>query len=264
MEVFEDDLGSPAGAPAPDQDDPMHPWKTILCLHCGFPWRVKVSCGSRVCPVCRRKWFGYHFKALYDLVSTWKQTRSLTLTTRNIPDAEFSREDVLRIRRHFSQLRAHFKKQIAGGFYVVQATNRGHGWHLHLHIIYDGEFIYQGDVSAAWSRITGGSYVVDIRTVKKPEKAIRYLLADFSGAPRIRTEDADTYDRVFKGSRLVQPFGIYLKYKFRVPFKCPQCGCTEWIPIEELDRARLEQWTRKIGDRCVRCALQPAALEGGP
>ena len=214
--------------------DPRHPILTLYCGHCGHPLKVQLSCGSRVCPHCRRKWFGYHFNALYKLVKTWPVIHSMTLTVRNIPDAEFGRSCVKEIRANFSRLRAVFAKQIAGGFYVVQATNKGKGWHLHLHIIFNGEFIKQEKISAAWEKITGGSYIVDVRDVKNPKKALQYLLADFSGAPRIRPEDCDTYDAVFKGSRLVQPFGAYRAYKFKVPFKCPECGCTYWATIEEL------------------------------
>lgn len=223
------------GAGAGHVFDPDHPWLTLFCGHCGHQLKVELSCGSRVCPKCRRKWYGYHYKSLVNLVRTWPKgsRRSMTLTLKNIPDIEFSRYSVKDIRAFFSKLRSKFKKEILGGFYVVQATNSGNGWHLHLHVLYDGSYIRQRVLAGVWKEITG-SYVVHIQRTRTVERAVSYLLADFSGKPRIRPEDAATYDAVFKGSRLVQPFGVYRHYKFKVPFKCPECGCTYWALLEDL------------------------------
>lgn len=213
--------------------DLEHPFITLYCGHCGHALKIRLSCGSRVCPTCRKKWFGYHFKALSKIVGTWTVIHSLTLTIRNIPDREFGRYNVKEIRDYFSQLRSRFK-QIEGGFYVVQATNSGSGWHLHLHVLFDGKFVPQSAISAAWKEITGGSYIVYLKDVKTPDKAIRYLLSDFSGRPRIRQSDEGIYDSVFKGSRLVQPFGKYRTVKLKVPFKCPDCGSEYWAMLEDL------------------------------
>jgi hypothetical protein len=243
----------PAAAPGrPDPaaaEDPDHPFKSLYCAHCGYVHSVQLSCGSRVCAKCRRKWFGYHFKALHKLVSTWPVIYSLTLTVQNIPDAEFSKAHVKKIRDDFTRLRSRFKAQLYGGFYVVQATNKGRGWHLHLHIIYDGKFILKQKLVAAWNDITGGSYILDVAKVRDPRRALRYLLADFSGKPRIRPGDADRYDEVFKRSRLVQPFGVYRAYKFKQPFPCPVCGHTCWITDMDLDgRGRgLTEWYDDTG-----------------
>ena len=77
-----------------DLIDEKHPFKTLYCSHCGHPHVIELSCGSRVCPKCRRKWFGYHFKALYKLARSWEHPRSLTLTVKNIPDSQFGRHHV--------------------------------------------------------------------------------------------------------------------------------------------------------------------------
>ena len=219
--------------PTPPLPDLEHPIKTLYCVHCGHPLKVRMSCGDRTCPSCRRKWFGYHFRTLLTMVENWRVIRSLTLTVKNIPDAEFSRYHVEEIRGYFTKLRKRFK-EIEGGFYVVQATNMGQGWHLHLHIIFDGKYIPKQRVVNAWTEITGGSYIVDLANVRSPEKALRYLLADFSSKPRIRPEDYATYNGIFRGSRLVQPFGTYRKTKFRIPFKCPACGSTCWAFLEDI------------------------------
>ena len=213
--------------------DDRHPFLTFYCGRCGHPHRVELSCGDRTCPKCRKKWFGYHYKTLLKCIEPWPDVYFMTLTIKNIP--EIGRYDVVRIRASFTELRKKIP-EIRGGFYVVQATNRGRDWHLHLHVLFDGSFIAKERLSRAWAEATHGSYIVNIKRAESPAKGIRYLLSDFSGAPRIRPEDYDEYNSVFAGSRLVQPFGKYrlTKLSCRDPFPCPVCGCDCWLFLDNL------------------------------
>ena len=186
--------------------------------------------------MCRKKWFGYHYKSLWEIVSKWPTVYFLTLTIRNIPDDDFGKGQVRRIRTYFTRLRKAYP-QIKGGFYVVQATNSGNGWHLHLHVLYDGSFIPQSELSKTWDRVSCGSRIVYVEKARDPKTGLRYLLSDFSGAPRIRAGDVYLYNAVFKSSRLVQPFGKYRAVKLRVPFKCPNCGSTSWDLLENIIQA---------------------------
>ena len=255
-----DALHSGPASSRPDPD-PEHPFKSLFCSHCGYVHRIEMSCGSRVCPKCRAKWFGYHFHALYQLTKSWAEPRSLTLTVRNVPDSEFGRHTIKWLRECYAELRrridppqtAREKRlgirrpaRIRGGFYVVQATNYGDGsgWHPHIHVMYDGEFIPKEIIKAIWREVTKGSYIIKINRVKTPYRAIAYLLADFTNEFRIDMKYATIYDAVFKGARLVQPFGNLARAKLRVPFKCPICGCTDWITVEDLEGEgpRLRPW----------------------
>ena len=189
-----------------------------------------MNCKDRTCPACRLKWFGFHFNVLVDCANSWKKVYFLTLTVKNVP--EIGRSDIKDLRKWFLALRVRFP-QIADGFYVMQATNKGKGWHPHVHSLYDGVFIAKEVLSKAWAEITGGSFVVDIQLVQDPKTAVRYLLSDFLQAPRIRPEDVADFNGVFKCSRLIQAFGKYRKFKFlRVPYKCPKCGGTDWLIID--------------------------------
>ena len=211
-----------------------HPFKTLYCSHCGQILKVRLSCGDRTCPECRKKWFGYHFKILVGLISGWDKAYFLTLTIKNIPDHLFGKYSVKDIRECFGKFRRRLEKKILGGFYVVQATNRGRGWHLHLHVLYKGGFIPKEWISDVWAEITNGSFVVDIQRIQSPKTAVRYLLSDFLQSPRIRPEDKTTFNDICKGSRLVQTFGCYHKIKLRIPLMCPKCGRCEWIDLDYL------------------------------
>jgi len=214
--------------------DDRHPFLTLNCSHCGHPLKVRLGCGDRTCPTCRKKWFGYHFGTILEIVSKWKAVYFMTLTLRNIPDREWSKDHVREFRANFGKLRRRFKT-ILGGFYCVQTTNYGKGWHLHLHVLFDGTFIPQKLLSATWLKITGGSWIVGIELVSDRRKAVGYLLRDFLQAPKIRPEDSEAFNSVFHGSRLIQPFGKYRNTRFpRVPFVCPVCGYVEWILLDTL------------------------------
>jgi len=213
--------------------DDRHPFLTLNCSHCGHPLKVRLNCGDRTCPTCRKKWFGYHFGTILEIVSKWKAVYFMTLTLRNIPDRSWGRYHVKELRENFGKLRCRFKT-ILGGFYCVQVTNSGNGWHLHLHVLFDGSYVHQPALSKAWAEITSGSWIVGIELVADRKKAVRYLLQDFLQAPKIRPEDVESFNSVFRGSRLVQPFGLYRKTRFRVPYKCPDCGECCWVILDTL------------------------------
>jgi len=233
-----------ASGPAPPSprppEDPRHPILEIVCVGCGEPTRpVMISCGDRTCSLCRGKWYGQHYKAVLDFVSGFKDVRFLTLTEKNIKDGDFRKEHVVQLRGWFGELRKKFPG-IRGGVYVVQATNGGKGWHPHLHILFDGSYVLEDDLRRAWREITKGSFEVKIERVTDLDKAVGYLLSDFLQAPKIRPEDVDVYNEVFKGSRLLQTFGSYKNWKFRIaraPFKCPFCGCDKSTTRERYDLA---------------------------
>jgi len=59
----------------------------------------------------------------------------VTFTCRNYPTADSVRE----VRRAFTKLRRHrwWKRAVAGGVAQVEMTNRGKGWHPHIHALLD-------------------------------------------------------------------------------------------------------------------------------
>lgn len=100
----------------------------------------------------------------------------LTLTVKNGPDLMERFEHLIGAFRTLqSRRRDWFKKgrgytefaKINGAVFSVEFTNKGNGWHPHLHafVLLD-DYIDQAALSAEWERITGDSSVVDIRKVK--------------------------------------------------------------------------------------------------
>lgn len=209
----------------------VHETLTLYCTKCGFSWVATLNCGDRTCLKCRRKWHGHHRDTLQRIIEGWGgQVRVLTLTLKNVPDRDFNKDTIRRLRKCFSRLihRKYFKARIRGGFYVVHLTNTGRGFHPHLHIIYHGEYIPKSTIVKAWGEITGDSYIVNIKPMVSTREALHYLLGDLLQRPRIRRRDVRKYNEVLKGSRLIQGFGDYSRVSFREPFVCPMCGNDAW------------------------------------
>lgn len=53
-----------------------------------------------------------------------------------------------------------------------KATGR---WHPHLHVLASGRFIPHAELRQAWTRCSGGSFIVDIRMIRDHAKAAAYV-----------------------------------------------------------------------------------------
>lgn len=63
-----------------------------------------------------------------------------------------------------------------GAAFVECKIGKGsNAWHVHLHVLVEGVFIDQKQLSAAWHDVTGDSYVVDCRAVSDPTGAAAYV-----------------------------------------------------------------------------------------
>lgn len=201
----------------------IHGFVTLACRKCDWNKTVVLNCGHRTCPDCRKRWFCRHYYPLLDVVKEWPRVYFMTLTMRNI-EGDLQNADIKRLRGYFAKLRKRYSWDIQGGFYVIQDTNNGNGNHLHLHILYDGYFISAKALSAAWKKITGTSFIVDIRRAQSSGRAVGYILGDFLKAPKIRPEDYEAYDRAFRGVRVIQGFGHCRNRKLFKRGVCPKCG----------------------------------------
>ena len=225
-----------------DQARADHEILTITCTNCGHDHVIQLNCGDRTCEVCRRKWYGYHYRALKKIISGWENIRKIEVTLKNIPDDHFNKNTIKYLRKCFNRLlhRKKYRKAIKGGFYFVHVTNKGEGWHPHLHIIYTGEKIYPKDLSRDWRSITGNSYIVWSKFKVSPHRALKYLLGDLLSEPKILDQFKDCYNEVMKGSRIVQGFGEYARVSIRSPFICPICGSDTWI-VRDFEISRLHR-----------------------
>jgi hypothetical protein len=159
------------------------------------------------------------------------------------------KERVIRIRRSFKILLKKYRRELRGGLYSIEAkrTDEG-GWNVHIHILCEGSYIPQAELSQAWLKITGDSPVVDIRAVYSRVEGLKYLLKYLLKAPDVKG-CADEYNEAFRGVRMVSAFGnwynqarILEKEADNSPLVCPCCGGKEWLT--EFDLAHELKWWR--------------------
>jgi len=124
-------------------------------------------------------------------------------------------EKIDRLYKHFRALRAHpfWAERIDGGaaFLEIKYSDKAKRWHPHLHIICEGKWIDQGELSECWRGISRDSFIVDVRAVRDDGTVMRYvtkyaskpLNTSFIGDPKLLDEAIAG----LKGRRLCLCFG---------------------------------------------------------
>lgn len=207
-----------------------------------------MPCDRRTCPACARRRY-HELKQTYEpLQEHLRAPRFVTVTLRRYPIGH-PRDDVAalveRILDGFKKLRRRkLCRYVRGGFYAVEVKppdpDRGLGWFVHIHALWDGPRIPQEALSAAWEEITGDSFRVDVRTCRKPESAVAYVLGYTTAGPKVAEDWAGVpeatrraFEDAVEGRRLLQPFGHLLgKQAEDAPFRCPNCNARAWILLD--------------------------------
>lgn len=160
-----------------------HPWiarsqsdPDIYRIHADF-------CHDRFCKPCASLRSRTVATNLADKIANRKH-RLITLTVRS--DQHPLQELVDLLYCSFARLRRTplWKARIRGGaaFLEIKYNNRQERWHPHLHIIAEGQFIPQQQLSEHWHRITKTSYIVDVRLIRDGDQAAAYV-AKYASKP---------------------------------------------------------------------------------
>lgn len=169
-------------------------------------------CNSRLCPLCgpiRARQLG---ETVRGHVGRLDRPRliTLTLTSAAAPLAD----QLARLRDHFRELRRSkaWREHVTGGITVTEITYnpRTDQWHPHLHVVCDGAYWPQGDLSTLWYAITGDSKVVDIRACHDKRQVARYVakyLSKTNAAPNAPDRRITEWAVSIGGLRLAQTFG---------------------------------------------------------
>lgn len=250
--------------------DPPHPYRYMYCADYGHKQKVNISCGDRTCVTCLEKQYRRRYKSYISRIKQKLPEdpepghgfKFLTLTTRNVHSTDVIelRKEVRRIQASFEKLRRWkaYKKRVLGGFRGVELKHiPGRGWNIHLHIMYFGAFLLvcckpMKDANSLmeiehmersvcpkckeavcirrdWLKVTGGDPIVDIKRMWHLRGALKYILLYVTKAPDVRGFEYE-YNEIVKGTRLIQPFGIFFKADIVIKrFSCPECGCEFWV-----------------------------------
>jgi hypothetical protein len=153
----------------------------------------------------------------------------------------------------FRRLRAtdFWKRNVEGGFFVIEVKPKSYDWHVHLHIVAYSGYLRMNLLAKNWTRSQGieGKVMTSWVFVRKIQATGGQAIAKYVGkylskGSDIPSEYHAAYNRITKGRRLFHPFGafslVYFKTKCKRPlFACPICGCTTWVSDLRIDHLRL-------------------------
>jgi hypothetical protein len=154
-----------------------HSWWVLRSTdHPGRYKRALDTCRDRFCEPCGRDRASILRRNLATHLPA-TPLRFITLTLRSSDDGLSRQLD--RLYGSYKLLRAkriwRDRVTAAAAFLELTLPEQTYRWHVHLHVLAAGEFLPQGDLSAAWLDVTGDSKIVDIRLVKHRKTAISYV-----------------------------------------------------------------------------------------
>lgn len=144
-----------------------------------------------------------------------KQARFLTLTLKSTTE---SLADLLtKLTRDFASLRRTklWRNAVTGGvaFMEVKWFEATERWHPHLHCLLQGRYLPKDDLSKLWKKITGTSFIVDIRIAADNHHVTNYIARYATKAlDHSVVLDAGRLDEAveaMKGKRLCMTFGSW-------------------------------------------------------
>lgn len=217
------------------------------CTGCRKLSKFFNRCELFFCPVCAPRLSRERKQAVEWWSKQITQPKHLVLTVRNTDS--LSKEYVQFLKAQLSKLRrSKVFKAVKGGFYSLEVTNEGRGWHVHFHLLIDAPWLCMPDVSQAWAKLVGQDFAIckikDCRGADYLAEVTKYAvkgseLAKWSG------ETIANFITSFEGVRFFGVFGsLYAKRTLWSEWiKALQdikplcsCGCNSWrlLSPEEL------------------------------
>ena len=115
-------------------------------------------------------------------------------------------------RRHIARVKLSALRHALAGLYSVEFTNRGNGWHPHVHmLVLAAEKPCAETLAYEWHTVTGDSFVVDV-SAEEDQDPVEMFLEVCKYAMKfsdLTPEQTYLASRVLKGRRLIGSFGCF-------------------------------------------------------
>ena len=231
-----------------------HSYYTVAqCQGCGTVRKYPNRCDQFYCPECQPVLSRERKKQVEWWTRTIRQPKHIVLTVQNT--ATLDKTNIRSFRDAFTRLRKRrFTRNWQGGFYALEVTNEGKGWHLHLHALVEAAWIDSAQLSQEWKSCTRGAgrivHVRDCRGSSYLSEVTKYAVKGVQLASWTPAQ-VRTFVQAFTGVRTFGVFGSL--YSARTEFaefvammkeakpRC-DCGCqhvryfteVEWFQHEHL------------------------------
>lgn len=217
------------------------------CTGCRKKRKFFNRCDILYCPECAPRLTAERRESIEWWTKTITQPKHVVLTARNI--ATISEDYVRSIKDAFSSLRrSKFARNWIGGFYSLEVTNEGRGWHIHIHALVDAKWIDQAELARQWAKRVGQDfaivYVKDCREKSYLQEVSKYAvkgseLASWSASDIAAFIDAFANTRTF--SVFGSLYGKRTEWKEWIEAGCSErgqceCGCNSWVIRTDLEQ----------------------------
>lgn len=243
----------------------------LVKRHTGDVKRISNKCRDRHCKPCsieRANLYAANVKKRLNEYKgrTERRFRFVTLTLRSSDDPlpkQFRRwmECFTKLRRlrlcnlKRRKLRNWWATFVVGGCYFLEATlseDTGR-WHVHAHLIIEGNYLPQHELSAVWRLVTGDSDVVDVRQLSGVDDvAAEVSKYTAKGAGAKLAAGGDKLAEWIIGTkslRLCSTFGTWRGFRLAAPVD--EFDPSQWVNVGREDDIRAkaalgDAWARGI------------------
>jgi hypothetical protein len=170
-------------------------------------------------------------------VKECNQPKHVVLTVRNAD--HLSKKYLAWFKNKLGRLRRRsIARNWVGGFYALEITNEGRGWHLHCHLLIEARWIDARQLAIEWANLVGQDFAIvkvkDARDVDYVKELTKYVCKP-NQLCKWQGDELHEFITTIEGSRMFGVFGSL--YKKRTEFAewlasirehkptC-DCGCT--------------------------------------
>jgi len=211
---------------------------TIQCFRCGHQHQVLAGSRDRTCPACASELYRRVFLRYQGRISDAKNLKFLTLTWK--PVLKQDSDIVAAIGRALNRfLHRHPYHHWKGVLAVLECKKTAYNWfYYHVHCLFDGFSVPQGQISHDWREISGFSIVWVKAISRTPKKALRYILKYvLKGFAFDDSKDRSDFKESMRGVHYVRSYADFYDLSYHaashVYFPCPECGAIKsWIVVD--------------------------------
>jgi hypothetical protein len=212
-----------------------HSYYTVcLCNDCATVRKFPNRCDLFYCPECQAGLSRDRKTQVEWWTKTIQQPKHVVLTVKNVATLERGHLD--QVCKWFGALRRRkFAKNWSGGFYSLEVTNEGKGWHIHIHALVDAKWIDSAELALQWYSVTNGmGRIVKVRDCRKADYLAEVTKYAVKGSQLAAWDAADVaaFVTAVHGKRCFGVFGAL--YGVRTQFAefiadmktaKPKCSC---------------------------------------
>ena len=230
-------------AGSPDIAEPLKECHTSQgwaeCKGCKATRTFWNRCDRFYCPSCQPRLARERFESLEWWTKTISQPKHVVLTVRNV-DA-ISQQYIRWLKScRVRLIRRKIARNWKGGLWSMEVTNEGKGWHVHLHLLVNAQWIDNAELARQWADLVGQDFAIvkvkDCRSADYLREVTKYAVKG-SELAKWTGEQITHFVNAFTGGKNFGVFGeLYGKRtEWREWIKslgatkglC-ECGCSEW------------------------------------